>query len=227
MSETNATSRPLRDAIYEQTARIAKAVASPARLALLELLGQRPWTVEALARESGLSVANTSQHLQVLRRAHLVEAEKQGLHVTYQLAGEDVATFFASLCRLAETRLAEIERLTRDLLAGGETFEAVDRKTLVRRVRRGEVVLLDVRPEAEYRAGHLPGAISVPLPELARRLRELPRDREVVAYCRGPYCLMSVEAVALLRARGFHARRLEEGVLEWRSRGMAVAAGAR
>ncbi len=138
-----------------------------------------------------------------------------------------MATFFASLCRLAETRLAEIERLTRDLLAGGETFEAVDRKTLVRRVRRGEVVLLDVRPEAEYRAGHLPGAISVPLPELARRLRELPRDREVVAYCRGPYCLMSVEAVALLRARGFHARRLEEGVLEWRSRGMAVAAGAR
>jgi rhodanese-related sulfurtransferase len=208
----------VRQAVYGEVARIGKAVGNATRLELLELLGQRPWTVEDLAREAGQSVANVSHHLQVLRRSRLVEAEKRGVYVTYRLAEAEVGSFFAGLCRLAESRLAEIERVTRELLEDRTGFEAVDRETLMARVRKGEVVLLDVRPEGEYRAGHLPGAVSVPLAELGERLAELPRDREVVAYCRGPYCLMSLDAVELLRARGLRASRLEAGVLEWPER---------
>jgi rhodanese-related sulfurtransferase len=208
----------IRQAVYGEVARIGKAVGNATRLELLELLGQRPWTVEDLAREVAQSVANVSHHLQVLRRSRLVEAEKRGVYVTYRLAEPEVGSFFAALCRLAESRLAEIKRVTRELLEDHTGFEAVDRETLMARVRKGEVVLLDVRPEGEYRAGHLPGAVSVPLAELGERLAELPRDREVVAYCRGPYCLMSLDAVELLRARGLRASRLEAGVLEWPER---------
>lgn len=212
-------------AIYEQLARIGKAVSSPARLELLDLLAQGPRTVETLARLTGQSVANTSHHLQVLRRARLVEADKAGLYVTYRLADTAVSTFFLHLRRLAEARLAEIEHITRQFLHDRGALESVDRAELLRRVRSGAVTILDVRPREEYRAGHIPGAVSVPLPELKKRLPELPKNRDIVAYCRGPYCVMAIEAVELLRQRGFRAYRLEDSIADWRARGWRVETG--
>lgn len=211
-----------KDAIYEQFARIGKAVASPKRLELLDLLCQGERSVEVLAREANLSVANTSQHLQVLRGAHLAEAEKRGLHVVYRVAEPQVVDFFHALRALAETQLAEVEQLTRRFFADREGLEAVGRETLLERVGSGMVAVIDVRPLEEYRAGHLPGALSIPLAELRRRLAELPRDREIVAYCRGPYCVLSLEAVEILRAEGFRAVRMEEGVQEWQLRGLSI-----
>jgi rhodanese-related sulfurtransferase len=216
--------RSFKDAIYEQLARLGKAVSAPKRLELLDLLCQGPKTVEVLADHAALSVANTSQHLQVLRAARLVEAEKQGLHVEYRLAGEDVCEFFLALRTLAEGRLAEIEVVTREYLARRSAMETVAGGELLRRVKSGEVTVLDVRPSDEYRAGHIPGAKSIPLGELKARFKELPKNREVVAYCRGPYCVFAVEAVELLRKKGFKAHRLREGVLDWRSRGWRVDA---
>ena len=212
-------------AIYEQLARIGKAVASPPRLELLDLLCQGPRTVEALAKEAGLTVANASQHLQVLRSARLVEAEKQGLYVTYRLADVAVCEFFQKLRTLAELRLAEVESIVRQLREGPERLEPVEKKSLLRRVRRGEVVVLDVRPPEEYRAGHIPGALSVPLKQLRSHLSKLPRNQDIVAYCRGPYCVLATEAVELLRAKGFRALRLEDGIPEWRAHGLPVAIG--
>ena len=217
-------SRQFKDVIYEQLARIGGSLASGPRLEMLDLLCQGPRSVEALAKQVGQSVANTSHHLQVLRRARLVEAEKEGVHVRYRLADEDVCVFFQALRGLAESRLLEIEQATRHFLEARAGMEPVDRDMLVARVRSGAVTVLDVRPEEEFRAGHLPGALSVPLGDLERRLAELPRDREVVAYCRGPYCVMAVEAVELLRSRGFRAIRMEEGVPDWRARGLPVEA---
>lgn len=219
------SNRQFKDAIYEQLGRIGKAVASPRRLELLDLLCQGPRTVEVLARAVDQSLANTSQHLQVLRRARLVEAERDGVLVRYRLADEMVCSFFRSLQRLAEARLAEVERVTREFLEERGSMEPVDQDTLLERMRRGEVTVLDVRPAEEYRAGHIPGALSVPMNELEGRLAELPHDREVVAYCRGPYCVLAIEAVALLRKRGFDAVRLEDGVPDWRARGLPVATG--
>ena len=223
MAQTN---RRFKDAIYEQFARIGSAVGSPRRLELLDLLCQGPRTVEALARQAGQSLANTSHHLQVLRAARLVEAEKQGLYVTYRLAGEEVCTFFQALRGLAESRLAEIERITRTFLEERGALEPVQRDLLLERVRGGEVTVLDVRPREEFEAGHIPGAISVPLEELERRLSELPQGREIVAYCRGPYCVLSIEAVALLKERGFTALRMEDGVPEWRALTWPIETGA-
>lgn len=217
--------RQYKDAIYEQFARIGKAVASPKRLELLDLLCQGERTVEVLAREANLSVANTSQHLQVLRGVHLTEAEKRGLHVVYRIAEPQVANFFHTLRSLAETQLADIEQLTRRFFADKDSLEAVDKSTLLERVNRGMVAVLDVRPPEEYRAGHLPGALSIPLADLRQRLAELPRDREFVAYCRGPYCVLSVEAVEILRAEGFRAVRMEDGVQEWQQRGLNIETG--
>lgn len=216
--------RSFKDAIYEQFARLGKAVSAPKRLELLDLLCQGPKTVEVLANQAALSVANTSQHLQVLRAARLVEAEKQGLHVEYRLAGEDVCEFFLALRNLAEGRLAEIEVVTREYLGQRDAMETVPGVELLRRVKSGEVTVLDVRPSEEYRAGHIPGAVSIPLGELKARFKELPKNREVVAYCRGPYCVFAVEAVELLRRKGLKAHRLREGVLDWRSRGWRVDA---
>lgn len=216
--------RNFKDAIYEQFARLGKAVSAPKRLELLDLLCQGPKTVEVLADQASLSVANTSQHLQVLRAARLVDAEKQGLHVEYRLAGEDVCEFFLTLRNLAEGRLAEIEVVTREYLARRDAMETVAGVELLRRVKSGEVTVLDVRPPEEYRAGHIPGAVSIPLGELKARFKELPKNRDVVAYCRGPYCVFAVEAVELLRKKGFKAHRLREGVLDWRSRGWRVDA---
>ena len=216
--------RSFKDAIYEQFARLGKAVSAPKRLELLDLLCQGPKTVEVLADHAALSVANTSQHLQVLRAARLVEAEKQGLHVEYRLAGEDVCEFFLALRTLAEGRLAEIEVVTREYLARRDAMETVAGGELLRRVKSGEVTVLDVRPPEEYRAGHIPGAVSIPLGELKARFKELPKNREVVAYCRGPYCVFAGEAVELLRKKGFRAHRIQEGVADWRSRGWRVDA---
>jgi rhodanese-related sulfurtransferase len=220
------SNRAYKDAIYEQLGRIGKAISSPRRLELLDLLCQAPRTVEALAKEADLSLANASQHLQVLRAARLVDADKKGLFVTYRLADESVCDFYRALRVLAESRLAEIERITRDYLEDRATMEAVDREVLLERARRGEVLVLDVRPAEEYAAGHIPGALSIPLKELEDRLERLPRDQEIVAYCRGPYCMLAVEAVERLRAHGFRAARLDESVSDWRARGHEIETGA-
>lgn len=218
--------RRFKDAIYEQLARLGKAIAAPKRLELLDLLGQGPRTVEALAQQAALSVANASQHLQVLRAARLVEAEKKGLYVEYRLADEVVGRFFVALRGLAEARLAEVDRVTREYLEDRGAMETVASDELLRRVRSGEVTVLDVRPAEEYAAGHLPGALSIPVGELKARVKEVPKGRDVVAYCRGPYCVMALDAVDVLRKKGFTAHRLEQGVAEWRARGWRVARGA-
>jgi rhodanese-related sulfurtransferase len=215
--------RAFKDAIYEQFARIGKAVSSPKRLELLDLLCQSERTVEVLAKESGLTIANASQHLQVLRTARFVEAEKEGLYVVYRLADKTVCEFFHAMRVLAESRLAEVEQIKRQFLEGREGMEPVDREALLELVREGAVTVLDVRPVEEYRAGHIPGAVSIPLKELKRHLAELPRDREIVAYCRGPYCVLSIEAVEMLRAKGFSAIRLEEGIQDLRAMGFPIA----
>jgi rhodanese-related sulfurtransferase/DNA-binding transcriptional ArsR family regulator len=214
--------REFKSAIYEQLARIGKAVSSPRRLELLDLLRQAPRTVEELARESAQSIANTSHHLLELRSHRLVESEKNGQYVTYRLANENVSAFFSSLRALAESQLAEIGRITEKFFSDGQDVETVDRDALLERVRKRAVIVLDVRPREEYEAGHLTGAISIPVPELKRRLKSLPRNREIVAYCRGPYCLMANEAVALLQKKGYRARRVEFGVSEWRDHGFPI-----
>ena len=219
------SNRRFKDAIYEQFARIGKALSSPRRLELLDLLCQGARTVEVLAGEAGLSIANTSQHLQILRAARLVEADKEGQFVTYRTADEVVCEFFRMFRVLSESRLAEIEQIVRQFCEGREGMEPVDRETLLTQVHKGEVVVLDVRPPEEFRAGHIPGAISVPLEELERRLSDLPKDREIAAYCRGPYCVLAMEAVELLRSKGFQAVRLDEGIQDWRSRGFHISAG--
>ncbi|MDI3286820.1 metalloregulator ArsR/SmtB family transcription factor [Polyangium sp. 15x6] len=216
------THRQFKDSVYEQLARVGKAMAAPKRIELLDLLCQAPRTVETLAELSGISVANASQHLKVLREARLVTAEKQGLYVEYRVADAQVGLYFHALRTVAETRLVELERITRQHLERHGAPEPVCGEELLRRVRAREVTVLDVRPLEEYRAGHIPGAISVPLPELAKRLAKLPKNREIVAYCRGPYCIWAVEAVELLRKKGFRAQRMEFGVLDWRARGYRV-----
>ncbi|MGM0486775.1 MAG: ArsR/SmtB family transcription factor [Planctomycetota bacterium] len=217
--------RRFKNAIYEQFARIGKAVSSAKRLELLDLLCQCERTVESLASETGMTVANTSRHLQVLRAARLVDAEQEGVYVTYRLTDDAVGEFFRNMRSLAERRLAEIERITRHFLEGREGLEPVDRDALLERVREGEATVLDVRPAEEHRAGHIPGAVSIPLKELEDRLSELPRGQEIVAYCRGPYCVLAIRAVEMLRAKGFRAVRLEDGVQDWRARGFPVARG--
>jgi rhodanese-related sulfurtransferase len=205
-------------AMYEQFARIGKAVASARRVELLDLLCQGERSVEALARTTGMTVTNTSQHLQNLRAARLVETRKEGTKVIYRLADESVCRFFLELCELGHARLAEVDQLVRGYLAGNP-FDAVAREELLERLE------LDVRPAEEFAAGHIAGAASVPLEELEQRLTELPADAEIVAYCRGPYCLLATKALELLRAGGFRARRLEDGLPEWRLAGLPIVAG--
>jgi rhodanese-related sulfurtransferase len=216
-------SRQFKDSLYEQVARIGKAVSSPRRLELLDLLCQGEKTVESLAKETGLTIANTSQHLQSLRAARLVDAEREGYYVRYRLADQMVCQFFHSMRVLAENRLAEIEMIKRRFLGNRQDMEPVDRNVLMQRVKEGAVTVLDVRPEDEYRAGHIPGALCVPLDRLERLLSKLPRKKEIIAYCRGPYCVLAVEAVEILRKFGFRAVRLEAGIQDWRSMGFALA----
>jgi len=215
--------RIFKDRVYEQLARISKAVASPQRLELLDLLSQSPRTVENLAQEAHLTVANTSRHLQILRAARLIEAEKEGVFVRYRLTDETVADFYRALRILAASHLAELDRITRQFFAERSGLEAVDRKALLARVRKGLATVIDVRPSEEYRAGHIAGAISIPVDELKDRLAELPHNQEIVAYCRGPYCVFAAQAVELLRAQGFQAVRLEDSVADWRTHGFPVA----
>lgn len=225
-STAGSEGRRHKELLYEQFARIGRAVSSPRRLELLDLLGQAPRSVEALAAQAGMSVANTSQHLQALRAARLVEARKDGLFVTYRLASEEVAQFFRGLRALAATRLLEVEQVTREYLETPAALAPARRGWLLKQARLGRVTVLDVRPVQEYLAGHLPAAVSIPLAELNKRLAELPRSRKIVAYCRGPYCVMARDAVALLRRRGFDAIRLEDGVHEWKAQGFEVVTGA-
>ena len=210
---------------YEQFARAAKAVSSPRRIELLELLAQGEHAVEALARATGMGVTNTSSHLQVLRGARLVETRKDGTRVFYRLAGDEVAVFVVVLRDLARSRLAEVDRVVRDYFTARDALEPVGRSELVERGERGEVVILDVRPAAEFAAGHIPGALSVPLEEIDAALARLPRRSQIVAYCRGPYCVLAPQAVERLRAGGFRARRLADGMPEWRLAGLPVTAG--
>jgi rhodanese-related sulfurtransferase len=211
-----------RDPIYQHLARLGQAMASGARLALLDLLRQGPRSVEALAQEVGLTLANTSQHLKVLRQARLVEAEKRGVFVTYRLADDAVDGFYRALRGLGEARLAEVQQIARAFVDDRGGLEPVDRFRLFERVQAGEVVVLDVRPTEEYQAAHIAGAISIPLGELEQRLETFPKDREIVAYCRGPYCVLAPKAAALLRARGYRAVAMGDGVAEWRARGLPV-----
>jgi rhodanese-related sulfurtransferase/predicted transcriptional regulator len=214
--------RDMKDGVYSQFARIGKAISAPKRIELLELLCQGPRTVEALADQAALSVANASQHLKILLSARLVQAQKQGLFVEYRLADDGVLKFVHAMRELAEARFAEIGALTEAYLKTRGVLERISGEELVQRVRKGEVTILDVRPELEYRAGHIPGARSVPVSELKRYMAELPKNREIVAYCRGPQCVMAIEAVELLRKRGFRAHRMEKGVMDWRARGWRI-----
>jgi rhodanese-related sulfurtransferase len=206
--------RGRKDALFEAIALMGKGFASPVRLELLDLLVQAPRTVRELARASGQSMANTSQHLQALQAAGLASRRREGTSVRYALAGEDVLALWLALRDASAARLAEVERAARDYL--GEEVEAIGREELIARLSRGDAVLLDVRPSDEYEAGHIEGARSIPIDELERRLAELPEDREVIAYCRGPFCAYAHEAVRRLQADGRQARLLNEGWPEWR-----------
>lgn len=214
--------RGVKSALYQQLARVAQALASDARLHLLEYLAQTERSVDELATMTGLSVANCSKHLQALRQAGLVLARKEGLRVYYTLAGDDVLLLLNSLRQVAEHRVAEVDRLLRTWLAHRDEMEPVPATVLLERAKKGLVTVLDVRPAEEYAAGHLPGAINVPIGKLESYLSRLPRRKEVVAYCRGPYCLMSFDAVEKLRKRGWKARRLQDGFPEWRAAGLPV-----
>ena len=220
-----AAHRIFKDRLYGQFARIGKALSSPHRLEILELLAQGERTVESLAAEIGLSLANTSQHLQTLRQAALVETRKAGLFVHYRLAGAEVFELSHVLRRVAEARLADFERLVREHFAERDDAEAVPMAELLRRARSPRTVILDTRPASEYVAGHIAGAISVPVDELKRRLGQLTKGKDYVAYCRGPYCVYADRAVELLRANGRRARRLLDGFPEWRAAGLPVASG--
>lgn len=211
---------------YAQFARIGKALGHGHRLELLEYLAQGERTVEKLAELSGLSVANTSQHLQLLRQAGLVTTRREGLYVHYRLADPLVTGLMDVLGKLAEKQLAEVERLVQSYLTKKDQLEPVPRAELLKRARDGLITVLDVRPQDEFAAGHVPGALNIPLKELEDHLQDLPREQEVVAYCRGPYCVLAYEAVAKLRKKGFTARRLEDGFPEWKLAGLPVEVAA-
>jgi rhodanese-related sulfurtransferase/DNA-binding transcriptional ArsR family regulator len=218
--------REFKDALFAQFARVAAAFSSPKRIEIIDLLAQGERNVEAIARQTALNVANTSRHLQLLKAAHLVASRRDGLQVCYRLADPMVLQGYRALRELSEARLAEVSRLVDDYFGSADGLEPVGREELLRRARGRDVLVLDVRPVEEYSAGHVAGAISVPLAELERRLSELPRQRRVVAYCRGPYCVLAAEAVRLLRRGGIEAVRLRDGFPEWRDAGLPVEQGA-
>jgi len=222
---TTDTHREFKDRLYGQFARIGKALSSPHRLEILELLAQSERTVDSLAIEIGVSLANASQHLQALRQAALVDSRKDGLFVYYRLAGPEVFELSKVLRTVAEGRLAEFERLVREHFGDRGDAEAVPMTELLKHARSKQVVILDTRPASEYVAGHIPGAISVPVDELQQRLQQLTKGKEYVAYCRGPYCVYADRAVELLRAHGRRARRLLDGFPEWRAAGLPVVSG--
>jgi len=217
--------RAFKDRLYTQFARLGSALASPRRLELLDLLAQGERSVEELAQEAEQSIGNTSQHLQVLREAQLVVPDKRGLRVFYRLASPEALVLWQTLRSVGETQLAEIDRLVDQFLGYRSELDAIDKDELLRRMEDGTVVVVDARPLIEYRQGHVTGAISIPVAELTDRLKELPKDREIVAYCRGPYCVYADEAVQLLRGQGRAAARLEDGYPEWATAGLPVTVG--
>ena len=211
--------------IFLHFARIAKAMASPNRLELLEALAQGERSVEKLAQAAGMSIANTSHHLQVLREGGIVRSRKEGQQVIYRLSDEEIPQMLGCLRRVGERHLAEVSLIVREHFANEDNLRPVNHQELNALLKSGEALVIDVRPPEEYEAGHIPGAINVPLEMLPRRLAEFPSRKEVVAYCRGPYCMLAVEAVKRLRSRGYRARRLEDGFPEWKSEGRPVAVG--
>lgn len=213
-----------KQALFAEFAEVARAMGHPHRLEILEHLAQGERAVDALAKRTGLTVANASQHLQRLKRAGLVAARRQGRHTHYRLTSDQVVGLLATLQAVAERNLAQVERIVRDYFADRDCLEPVTRQELLERLEAGAVTVLDVRPTDEFAAGHLPRAINIPLGELDARLGELDPSREIIAYCRGPYCVLSFEAVAALRARGFRVRRLEDGFPEWRAAGLPLEA---
>lgn len=224
---TNALAhRQFKDRLYAQLAQVGKAVSNPHRLELIELLAQCERTVESLARETGMSIASTSQHLQALRHGGLVEGKKAGLFVHYRISDPAVIELSHTIRTVAERRLAELERVVRSHFRERSESEGVSMPELLQRLRAGDVVVLDTRPAREYAAGHVAGAISFPFDELESRLRELPKNKQYVAYCRGPYCVYADRAVELLRARGRKVQRLSQGFPEWQSAGFPVQLGA-
>lgn len=219
-------SRNTKDLLYEQVARIGKAVSSPKRLEMLEMLAQGEKTVDALALELGITLKLASAHLKALRDARLVHPRREGKHVFYRLAGDDVAGLSVKLREVAEEHLVELRVALGQMMAAPDTLQHFGRAELLECARRGDVVVIDVRPQAEYATAHLPFARSMPLAELERRLHELPRERDIVAYCRGPFCLLSDEAVKLLGARGYRVRKISDGVAEWQAAGLPVERSA-
>jgi rhodanese-related sulfurtransferase/DNA-binding transcriptional ArsR family regulator len=218
----NPEKRRHKDRLYQLFAQVANALANPHRLELVDLLVQAPRTVEELAHEAQMSVANTSQHLQRLKQAHLVRAQREGIYIRYQLADPAVARLWTELRTVAERQLAEVAVARAAYRPQQHEFEPISAKELQERLRRGDVTLLDVRPAVEYGAGHLAGAISMPVDEVERRLNELPPDKTIVAYCRGPYCVYADDALVLLAARGWKVARLEAGVVEWQQAGHRI-----
>lgn len=214
--------RALKDLLYEQVARVGKALASPKRLEMLEMLAQGEKAVETVAADVAIGVKLASAHLKALKEARLVQSRRDGKRMVYRLSGADVAQLGMTLRQVAEEHLVELRVALRQMMAEPDRLSSVERKDLMARARRGEVIVLDVRPQSEFDTAHLPYARSLPLRELAQRLAELPRDVEIVAYCRGPFCLMSDEAVKLLRARGLRARKIFDGVNEWQAAGLPV-----
>jgi rhodanese-related sulfurtransferase/DNA-binding transcriptional ArsR family regulator len=211
--------------IFTNLARIGTALSSPTRIEFLELLAQAERSVDQLANLTGTTVANTSQHLQKLRQAGLVVGRKEGQYVFYRLAGDEIVALLAALSRVGEAYLADVERIVRLYFEEKDNLEPVPADELLSRAQKGLVTVLDVRPPEEFAAGHLPGAINIPIKELEKRLKEIPKGKEVVAYCRGPYCLMSYDAVSMLRKKGMKARRLEAGLPEWRLAGHPIEHG--
>lgn len=216
------SARAFKDTVFDQFARITKALASPVRLEIVDVLAQGERSVEALATEVGQSLANVSQHLKTLKEARLVDARRDGVHVRYRLADPQVVEVWRAVRSLGERQLAEIDRTVAAYHGDPDSFESITSDALLERLEAGNTVLIDVRPETEFRAGHIPGARSIPVSQLAARLTELPLDKAVVAYCRGPYCVMSYDALALLKAHGRHGVRLAEGLPDWRAAGRAV-----
>jgi rhodanese-related sulfurtransferase len=218
--------REFKDALYGQFARIGHALGSPKRIEILDLLGQGEKTVEQLAEQCATPVKNTSAHLRALRHARLVDTRRAGTFVYYRLADDDVGVFIRSLQDLGRRRLAEVQQVTHLYLDGRDALEPVTLTELRKLMSADRVTVIDVRPREEYEAGHIPGAISIPVPELERRSAKLPKRKEIIAYCRGPYCVYSLEAVTRLRKSGFRARRAEEGLPDWRARGLPVSIGS-
>jgi rhodanese-related sulfurtransferase/DNA-binding transcriptional ArsR family regulator len=220
------TGREAKDLLYAQFSRVAKAASNPKRIELLELLAQTERSVEELAAASGMDFPNTSAQLQVLSRARLVESRRQGRRVVYRLADESVSRFISALREIASSRLAEVEQVARDYFRARDEMEPISSVDLLNRLEHEQALVIDVRPAEEFAAGHIPGALSIPLAELKSRLPDLARESEIVAYCRGPYCVLAPQAIEILRRAGYRARRLEEGLPEWRLANLPVEVGA-